>query len=75
MQDRLTVDMCVGIRADCPVTYQVTADKQAEFSFGGSRDGFHYAFDAPALRTFLRVGTQALAELESPTGAVSPSVT
>lgn len=56
--------MCVGIRADCPITFQVTADKQAEFSFGGKRDGFHYAFDAAALRTFLHAGAQALAELE-----------
>jgi hypothetical protein len=73
MQDRLTVDMCVGIRADCPITYHVTADKQAEFTFGGTRDGFHYAFDATALRTFLQAGTQALAELESPAEAASSS--
>lgn len=65
MYESLTVDMCVGIRKDCPITYLVTADKQAEFSFGGRGNACHYAFDAPALRAFLRIGAEALAELES----------
>ena len=64
MYHNLTVDMCVGIRKNCPISYLITADNQAEFSFGDQRDGFHYAFDAAALRAFLKVGAEALAELE-----------
>jgi hypothetical protein len=65
MQDSLTVDMCVGIRNGCPVGYLITADGQVEFSFGGARDGFYYAFDAASLRNFLTIGAEALAELDA----------
>jgi hypothetical protein len=34
-----------------------------EFHFGGSRDGFHFAFDAAALRKLTDLGTVALAQL------------
>jgi hypothetical protein len=65
MHDSLTVDMCVGIRKDCPVSYLITPDNQVEFSFGGVREGFHYAFDAASLRDFLVIGAEALAELDA----------
>jgi hypothetical protein len=65
MHDSLTVDMCVGIRKGCPLSYLITADGQVEFSFGGARDGFYYAFDASSLRDFLVVGAEALAELDA----------
>lgn len=64
MRDSLTVDMCVTVTKNCPITYMITVDKQVEFSFGGMRDGFHYSFDAAALRTFLSAGSEALAEIE-----------
>jgi hypothetical protein len=64
MHDTVTVDMCVGIRQGCPIDYLITADNQTEFSFGGQLDGFHFAFDAAALRAFLKVGAEALAEME-----------
>lgn len=62
MHDHVTVDMCVSIRSGCPITYLITADNQAEFSFGG---GCHYAFEAAALRAFLKLGAEALAEVEA----------
>lgn len=65
MRDSLTVDMCVTVTKNCPIAYMITVDKQVEFSFGGQRDGFHYSFDGPALRTFLRTATEALAQIES----------
>jgi hypothetical protein len=65
MHGNVTVDMCVGIRGGCPITYLITADNQAEFSLGGPRDGCHYAFDAASLREFLRLGGEALARLDA----------
>ena len=65
MHGGVTVDICVGIRAGCPITYLVTADNQAEFSLGGPRDGCQYAFDAASLREFLRLGAEALARLDA----------
>lgn len=65
MHGSVTVDMCIGIRAGCPITYLITADNQAEFSFGGPRDGCHYAFASASLREFLRLGTEALAKLDA----------
>lgn len=65
MHPALTVDMCVGIRDGCPMSYHISADQQAELSFGGSRDGCHYAFDAGALKQLLKLGAEALAEIEA----------
>jgi hypothetical protein len=67
MHNSLTVDMCVDIRKDCPIDYLITADNQAEFSFGGPKGGCHYAFDAAALRAFLKLGVEALAEIDGRT--------
>jgi hypothetical protein len=64
MHEIVTVDMCVSIRSECPTDYLVIADNQAEFSFGGQHSGFHHAFDVDALRAFLKIGAEALAELE-----------
>lgn len=78
MCTNVTVDACIGIRSGCPVDYLITPDKQVEFSFGGKRDGFHFAFVPDSLREFLRVGAEALAKLEGQrldqTGAVSSRV-
>jgi hypothetical protein len=66
MPEAVIVDMCVSIRNDCPIMYLVTADKQVEFTFGGLQSGCHYAFDAGALRSFIGVAAEALAELDGP---------
>jgi hypothetical protein len=76
MRETMTVDMCVSIRTGCPIMYLVTADKQVEFSFGGLQSGCHYAFDAGALRTFIGVAAEALAELNGPAAPTqSPETT
>jgi len=62
----MTVDLCVSVRTGCPIMYLVTADKQVEFSFGGLQAGCHYAFDAGALRAFIGVAAEALAEMDGP---------
>lgn len=65
MPDSLTVNVCVTVRADCPIRYITTTSDQAEFSFGGPRDGYDFAFDRTALTTFLALGADALAELDA----------
>lgn len=64
MHEHLSVDMCVSIRSGCSTDYLITGDKQVEFSFGGLQSGCQFAFDAPALRNFIAVAANALAELE-----------
>jgi hypothetical protein len=65
MSDTPTVDLCVAIHGDCPITYLVAHDgTEVEFSFGGKEDGFHHVFDARALRRFLAVGARVLSEME-----------
>jgi len=66
MNDTVIVDICVSIRTGCPIMYLVTADKQVEFTFGGLQSGCHYTFDAGALRSFIGVAAEALAELDGP---------
>lgn len=44
--------------------FRVIDGNAVEFSFGGVRDPFEFAFDATALREFLCVGTTALGEME-----------
>lgn len=39
--------------------------KLVEFHFGGPRDGFHFAFDATALRKLATLSTAALARLNA----------
>jgi hypothetical protein len=38
-------------------------DNTAEFTFGGPREPFEFAFDADSLREFLRVAAIALDEM------------
>lgn len=67
MHISLTVSAYVGIRKGCPMTYSVNSDNQIEFSFGGTRDGFDFSFDAEAMKELLKLGGKALAGLEART--------
>jgi len=58
------VSSYVIVRNQCPMRFRVTGDDDVEFSFGGTRDPFEFVFDAKALREFLRLGTDALREME-----------
>lgn len=60
----LSVDACVTIRGTCPVEYFIFG-KLVEFHFGGPRDGFHFAFDATALRNLARLSDEALAQWDA----------
>ncbi|MFC4858684.1 hypothetical protein [Actinophytocola glycyrrhizae] len=44
--------------------HRVIDSDVVEFAFGGLRDPFEFAFDATALRAFLRLGATALGEMD-----------
>jgi hypothetical protein len=59
----LMVSSYVTVRDRCPMRYRVV-DGTAEFSFGGAREPFEFAFDADSLREFLRLGSAAQREMD-----------
>lgn len=59
----LMVNSYVTVRDGCPMRHRVINDT-AEFSFGGPREPFEFAFDADSLREFLRVASTALHEMD-----------
>jgi hypothetical protein len=64
----LSVDTCATVRGTCPAKYIIDGTL-IEFHFGGDRDGVQFAFDSTALQNLLKLGTEALAQLElSPAG-------
>jgi hypothetical protein len=60
----LSIDACATIRGTCPAEY-VVGGRLVEFHFGGPQDGFHFAFDGDALRNLMRLGGEALAQLDA----------
>jgi hypothetical protein len=59
-------------REGCPIQYSVTGSDEVLFVFGSGRDSFEFAFDAGALRTLLRLGPQALDEIEARASQAQP---
>jgi hypothetical protein len=60
----LSVDTCVTIQGACPAEY-IICGQLVEFHFGGQRDGFHFAFDAAALRKLAALSAEALAQWDT----------
>ena len=60
----LSVDTCVTIRETCPMEYTICGNL-VEFHFGGSWEGFHFAFDAAALRKLAKLSKEAVAHLDA----------
>jgi hypothetical protein len=63
----LTIGSWVTLGADCPLSCQVPdgEDHVIIFVCGSSSQDFELAMETGALRTFVRLGTEALAELDS----------
>ena len=60
------IDVCIGIGDACAMQYMVTRDyNEIDFHFGDSADGFHYIFEATAVRRFIEISSKALSELEA----------
>lgn len=60
MFENLTLSSWVGIRDDCPISYQVNGSDDVEFVCGSGRKTFEFVFSAGALRTFVDQSTEAL---------------
>lgn len=60
----LTVGSWIALRGPCSVRHSVNDRDSVEFSFRSGSVTFDMAFDAEALETFLRHGTDALREME-----------
>jgi hypothetical protein len=60
----LSVDTCATVRGTCPTEYIVDGTL-IEFHFGGQRDGLQFAFDTDALRNLIKLGTEALAHIDT----------
>ncbi len=65
MFEKLAVNSWVAIREGCPMSYYVKGSAETDFRCGGERDGFEFAFEAEALREFLRLGTEALQDMDA----------
>lgn len=59
------VSAYVRIDDGCPIHYHVVGSAETEFTCGGQMDGFEFVMTAEALREFLRLGTMALAEMDT----------
>jgi hypothetical protein len=64
MRSDLTVNTCVTVQGTCPMEYTVCGEL-VEFNFGGPRDGFHFAFDAEALRNLADLSAEAAARMDA----------
>jgi hypothetical protein len=65
MTDLLDVSSCVIVREGCPISHTVIGSAETEFLCGNHSDGFAFTFEAEALREFLRLGTEALREMDA----------
>jgi hypothetical protein len=58
--ENLTLSSWVGIRDDCPISYQINGSDDVEFVCGSGRKTFEFVFSAGALRTFVDQSAEAL---------------
>jgi hypothetical protein len=66
MYPKVVVKSWVGVSGDCPISYNADTDGDGvDFMFGNQPDHFEFGFDTEALREFLRVGTDALREMDA----------
>ena len=65
MYDNLTLSSWVGIREDCPISYQINGSDDVEFVCGSGRKTFEFVFSAGALRTFVDQSAEALEKMSA----------
>jgi hypothetical protein len=61
----LKISSYVTISEGCPMRFRVNSSDDVEFSFGDIRSPFEFVFDNEALRAYLALGAEALAEMEA----------
>lgn len=52
-------------KAGCPMRHSVNGSDEVAFTFGGGRESFEFTFDAEALRKLIRLGTDALHDMDA----------
>jgi len=70
MNSATTIRSRVAIGAGCPITYQVSCGAEADIRCGNSDGVLQLTFQADALREFLRVGAEALREMDARIDAI-----
>lgn len=65
MHQDLTASLCVTVRSGCPLRFHLGRDGEAEFAFGGQRDGFELVFETKPLRELVKLGAEALCQMDA----------
>ncbi len=65
MPSNLTISSWVTIHEGCPMSCDVIGSAETYFLCGSSSDGFEFHFEAEALREFLKLGSKALADMDT----------
>ena len=64
MFELFKVTSWASARAGCPMQHRVDSGDEVEFTFGSGRESFDFIFDADALRKFMSLAAEALAEMD-----------
>lgn len=65
MYGKLSVSSWVAIREGCPISYEVLGSGTAHVLCGDPADAFEFEVDAEALRELVRLGAEALHEMDA----------
>jgi hypothetical protein len=65
MFELFKVTSWASARAGCPMQHRVDGSDEVEFTFGQGSGSFDFIFDAGALRTFIGLAAEALAEMDA----------
>lgn len=55
----------VALQDGCRISYEVGGSGTAWFQIGTPEDGLQFDFESEALREFVRLGTEALGEMDA----------
>jgi hypothetical protein len=65
MSYALSFSSLVAMRDGCSISYEVGGSGQAWFQVGTADDGLEFDMDCEALREFVRLGSEALTEMDA----------
>jgi hypothetical protein len=65
MFEPFTVTSWASASEGCRIQHSVGGSDEVTFVFGSGTDTFEFAFDAEALKNFIALGAEALAEMDA----------
>lgn len=65
MSSTVSFSSLVAMRDGCRIAYEVGGSGQAWFQVGSPDDGLEFDIESEALREFVRLGTEALTEMDA----------